>query len=81
MHPTQNPATMAGQPSRRWDGAPETDADRRFFDLRESGYTGPVDQDGYAVDGPSYVDRDGNTVAGFAPGLGARYAAEDGDEA
>lgn len=35
--------------SRRVDGRPETDADRRFFDLRESGYTGPVDQDGYAV--------------------------------
>ena len=36
-------------PSRRWDGQPETDADRRFFDLRESGYRGPIDQDGYAA--------------------------------
>jgi hypothetical protein len=35
--------------SRRVDKAPETDADRRFFDLRESGYTGPIDQDGYRV--------------------------------
>ncbi len=35
--------------TRRIDGRPETDADRRFFDLRESGYTGPIDQDGYAV--------------------------------
>ena len=35
--------------SRRVDGRPETDADRRFFDLRESGWTGPVDQDGNAV--------------------------------
>lgn len=26
---------------------PETDADRRFRALRESGYRGPVDQDGY----------------------------------
>jgi hypothetical protein len=32
--------------SRRVDGKPETAADRRFFDLREGGYTGPVDQDG-----------------------------------
>ncbi|MCO8272823.1 hypothetical protein M1L60_19695 [Actinoplanes sp. TRM 88003] len=38
--------------SRRWDRAPETDADRRFFDLRESGYTGPIDQDGNAVTDP-----------------------------
>lgn len=35
--------------SRRFDGKPETDADKRFFDLRASGYTGPVDQDGYAT--------------------------------
>lgn len=33
--------------SRRYDGQPETEADRRFFDLRESGYQGPIDQDGY----------------------------------
>lgn len=39
--------------SRRLDGKPETAADARFFNLRESGYTGPVDQDGYAVtEGP-----------------------------
>ncbi len=35
--------------SRRWDGEPETEADTRLFDLRESGYTGPIDSDGYAV--------------------------------
>lgn len=35
--------------SRRADGRPETDTDKRFFDLRESGYTGPIDQDGYAT--------------------------------
>jgi hypothetical protein len=35
--------------SRRFDKAPETETDRRFFDLRESGYTGPIDQDGNAV--------------------------------
>ncbi len=35
--------------TRRLDGQPETEADARFFDLRESGYTGPIDQDGYVA--------------------------------
>jgi hypothetical protein len=35
--------------SRRFDREPETDIDTRFFDLRESGYTGWIDQDGYPV--------------------------------
>jgi hypothetical protein len=35
--------------TRRVGGKPETAADTRFFDLRESGYDGPVDQDGYKV--------------------------------
>jgi hypothetical protein len=35
--------------TRRVDGRPETAADTRFFDLRESGYDGPVDQDGRKV--------------------------------
>lgn len=35
--------------SRRIDGKPETEADKRFFDLRQSGYTGPIDQDGNAT--------------------------------
>jgi hypothetical protein len=35
--------------TRRWDGAPETGAEQRFFDLREAGYTGPIDQNGYPV--------------------------------
>jgi hypothetical protein len=35
--------------SRRWDGTPETAADARFFGARESGYTGPIDQDGHRV--------------------------------
>ena len=39
--------------SRRVDRKPETEADKRFFGLRESGYKGPIDQDGYAVtEGP-----------------------------
>lgn len=32
--------------TRRPDGQPETEADRRFFDERESGYTGPLTRDG-----------------------------------
>ena len=32
--------------SRRVDGQPETPADEKFFNLRESGYRGPIDQDG-----------------------------------
>jgi hypothetical protein len=35
-------------PTRTWDGSPETEFDTRFFDLRESGCTGPIDQDGNA---------------------------------
>ena len=35
--------------TRRVDGKPETAADTRFFDLRESGYQGPIDQDGHKV--------------------------------
>ncbi|WP_309110273.1 hypothetical protein [Saccharothrix sp.] len=35
--------------TRRWDGEPETPADKRFFDLRATGHTGPIDQDGHAV--------------------------------
>jgi hypothetical protein len=38
--------------TRRVDGKPETDADKRFFDLRESGYTGPVNRNAYAVSDP-----------------------------
>jgi hypothetical protein len=62
MQATYNPAhTTAGTPSRRFDGKPETDADRRFFDLPESGYTGWIDQDGYAVDGPTFVHSEAGT--------------------
>lgn len=35
--------------SRNWDGSPETERDTRLHDLRDSGYTGPVNQDGDAV--------------------------------
>lgn len=35
--------------TRRPDGRPETDRDRRFFDLRDAGYLGPIDQDHHPV--------------------------------
>jgi hypothetical protein len=35
--------------SRRWDRKPETPKDKKFFDARESGYKGPIDQDGNKV--------------------------------
>jgi hypothetical protein len=35
--------------SRRVDGRPETAAEKRFFDLRESGYIGPIGRDGRKV--------------------------------
>lgn len=40
---------MTRRSSRCWDGTAETAAETRFFDLRDSGYRGPIDQDGYAV--------------------------------
>ena len=49
MHATQPQGTPCPEPTRRFDGQPETDADRRFFDLRAAGYTGWIDQDGNPV--------------------------------
>jgi hypothetical protein len=48
-----SPGSYSGSaaPSRRPDRRPETDADRRFFDNREGGYRGPIDQDGNKSDG------------------------------
>jgi len=54
--------------SRRIDGKPETAADRRFFSLRESGFTGPVDQDGRAL--MSRTDARGNPLPMFRGGTG-----------
>jgi hypothetical protein len=54
------------RPSRRFDGEPETVADREFFDLRESGYTGPVVfRDGHArvPDMTDPLDADGVRTA------------------
>jgi hypothetical protein len=42
--------------SRRVDSKPETAADRKFFDLRDSGYRGPIDQDGNKVTDPKILD-------------------------
>jgi hypothetical protein len=35
--------------SRRADGKSETAKDKKFFDLRESGYEGPIDHNGNTV--------------------------------
>lgn len=40
-----------------WDGRPLSDADKRFFALRESGYRGWIDQDGYAVSSAEHERR------------------------
>jgi len=42
-------ALAANLPGNRtgWDGKPLDDRGRRLYALRESGYTGPIDQDGY----------------------------------
>jgi hypothetical protein len=61
----------ARRPTRRPDGKPETAADKRFFDLRESGYTGPVDQDGYAVN--EHTPPGGTTMAA-PPAHGSRIS-------
>jgi hypothetical protein len=51
---TSQQTTLPQPGSRRFDNKPETAADTRFFDLRASGYRGPIDQDGYAAtDGPA----------------------------
>lgn len=49
--------------SRRSDGKPETEKDKKFFDLRESGYKGPIDQDGNE-DRESKIARLLNTLDG-----------------
>ncbi len=41
-----------------WDGGPLGDVDRRLYGLRESGYDGWIDQDGYPCDGPTFVRTD-----------------------
>ena len=51
--PRSEPAAVTPPAAtRRPDGTPESEADTRFFNLRESGYTGPIDQNGHAVTQP-----------------------------
>lgn len=42
-------AMAAALPADRtgWDGKPLNERDRRFYALRDSGYEGPINQDGY----------------------------------
>lgn len=47
--PTVVIPAQAPRQSRNWDKSPETPADARFHDLRESGWTGWIDQDGHAM--------------------------------
>jgi hypothetical protein len=68
-----DPQVKAGTPSREdtdrlaanlpdsrrgWDGSPLAEKDKRFFALRDSGYKGPIDQDGY----PDTTSRDADTL-------------------
>lgn len=41
-----------------WDGKPLSDADKRFFALRDSGFTGWIDQDGNKAPCPSCEQQD-----------------------
>ena len=56
----------AASRTRRVDGRAETAADRRFFDLRDAGYRGWIDQDGYAVDASAV---DGSAGSGLPPNV------------
>ena len=53
QEPEPQEAAGEARPTRRVDGKPETGADRRFFDARESGYEGWIDQDGIPVPDPA----------------------------
>jgi hypothetical protein len=53
-------------------GRDETPADQRFHELRESGYTGPIDQDGYENHDYDHVfaDLDRHSRLHGVPGYG-----------
>ncbi|MDI6101892.1 hypothetical protein QLQ12_25055 [Actinoplanes sp. NEAU-A12] len=64
--------------SRRFDGSPETPIDKRFFDLRESGYTGPFDWDtGLPCTDPDAL----STLAALDRATARQMAARDADPA
>jgi hypothetical protein len=77
MQPTQNTATLAEQPSRCWDSSSESETDRRFFDLRDTGYAGPVDQGGYPAATVDPAKRHPQSV-GTVLRSAARYLAAHG---
>jgi hypothetical protein len=73
MNPTHFLPSNRATSTRRVDGKPETDADRRLSDLRAAGYRGPIDQDGHAVaelaiptGGPDFVATSGMTLRAAA---------------
>src|SRR5262249_41024593 len=50
-----------------WDGQPLDEGGRRFYALRDSGYDGPIDQDGY----PDTTSDDAATLRRLAERRGA----------
>ena len=44
---TEQLATLLPWDARGWDGQRLNDRDRRLYALRATGYSGPIDQDGY----------------------------------
>lgn len=50
FRPKTKPGAPSEVPTRRPDGKPETAADTRVFDERESGYKGPLNADGFRLD-------------------------------
>lgn len=59
---------LAAKMTRQTDGfgRPLTERDRRFFALRESGWTGPIDKDGY----PDTTSADAGTLRRMAQDRG-----------
>jgi len=66
--------------SRNWDRSPETEAETRFHDLRASGYTGPIDQDGHVVTDPDTLAIFASLDRATQRQMAARDAAGAGDE-
>jgi hypothetical protein len=68
--PSREDTDRLGQalsPDRKgWDGSPLSEKDRRFFALRDSGYEGPINQDGY----PETTGRGADTLRHMAESRG-----------
>ena len=54
-----------GKRTHDWNGKPLTEEGRKFYALRDSGYKGPIDQDGNKA-GCLVCNRMGCTRRGFA---------------